>query len=116
MRFNEDTLAQETTANYLRDYLGWESIYAYNAETLGKEGTLGRKDDTEVVLTRYLGEALIKLNPGLPADAYSSAIRKITQATVSQSLLLTNRERYETLRDGVLVEYRDAKGELEKAR
>ena len=68
------------------------------------------------MLTRYLGEALIKLNPGLPADAYQSAIRKITEATVSQSLLLTNRERYETLRDGVVVEYRDAKGELKKAR
>jgi type I restriction enzyme, R subunit len=116
MRFNEDTLAQETTANYLREHLGWESVYAYNTEALGKEGTLGRKNETEVVLTRYLGEALMKLNPGLPSDAYQSAIRKITEATVSQSLLLTNRERYETLRDGVLVEYRDAKGELKKAR
>src|SRR5208337_4267217 len=116
MRFNEDTLAQETTANYLRDHLGWESVYAYNTETLGKEGTLGRKDETEVVLTRYLGEVLMKRNPDLPPDAYQSAIRKITEATVSQSLLLTNRERYEALRDGVLVEYRDAKGELKKAR
>ena len=43
MKYNEDTLAQETTANYLRDKLGWESVYAYNTETLGKEGTLGRK-------------------------------------------------------------------------
>ena len=116
MRFNEDTLAQETTANYLRDHLGWESAYAYNTETLGKEGTLGRKDETEVVLTRYLGEALVKLNPDLPADAYQAAIRKITEATVSQSLLLTNRDRYETLRDGVVVEYRDAKGDLKKVR
>ena len=116
MRFNEDTLAQETTANYLRDHLGWESVYAYNTETLGKEGTLGRKDETEVVLTRYLGETLVKLNPGLPADAYQAAIRKITEATVSQSLLLTNRERYETLRDGVVVEYRDAKRDLKKER
>lgn len=112
MRFNEDTLAQETTANYLRDHLGWDSVFAYNNETFGKEGTFGRKDETEVVLTRYLGEALMQLNPGLPAEAYQSAIRKITEATVSQSLLLTNRERYETLRQGVVVEYRDAKGDL----
>ena len=116
MRFNEDTLAQETTANYLRDHLGWDSVYAYNTETLGKEGTLGRSSETEVVLTRYLGEALMKLNPRLPTDAYQSAIRKITEATVSQSLLLTNRERYETLREGVVVEYRDAKGDLKKER
>ena len=109
-------MAQETTANYLRDHLGWDSVYAYNTETLGKEGTLGRSSETEVVLTRYLGEALMKLNPRLPTDAYQSAIRKITEATVSQSLLLTNRERYETLREGVVVEYRDAKGDLKKER
>ena len=116
MRFNEDTLAQETTANYLRDHLGWDSEYAYNTETFGKEGTLGRTDDSEVVLTRYLGEALTMLNPGLPADAYQAAIRRITEATVSQSLLLTNRERYDLLRDGVVVEYRDSRGDLKKAR
>jgi len=116
MKFNEDTLAQETTANYLRDKLGWDSVYAYNSETLGKEGMLGRSSETEVVLTRYLGEALVKLNPGLPTDAYQSAVRTITDATISQSLLLTNRERHEMLRDGVLVEYRDSKGELKKAR
>src|SRR5438046_112521 len=98
MKFNEDTLAQETTANYLRDALGWDSIFAYNAETLGPEGTLGRKDETEIVLTRHLGEALVKLNPGLPDDAYRTGIRELTQATVAQSLLMINRERYDKLR------------------
>ncbi len=29
-RLNEDTLVQQTTAEYLRDELGWESVYAYN--------------------------------------------------------------------------------------
>ena len=116
MKYNEDTLVQETTANYLRDQLGWESVYAYNEEKFGPEGTLGRKDDTEVVLTRYLGEALIKLNPGLPQEAYQAAIREITQPTISQSLLHANREKYNLLRDGVLVSYRDEKGALKKAR
>jgi len=84
MKYDEHTLVQETTATYLRDQLGWESVYAYNTETFGKEGTLGRKDETEIVLTRYLGEALIELNPGLPQEAYHAAIREITQPTVSQ--------------------------------
>ena len=116
MKYNEDTLVQETTANYLRDQLGWESVYAYNEEKFGPEGTLGRKDETEVVLTRYLGEALIKLNPGLPQEAYQAAIREITQPTISQSLLHANREKYNLLREGVLVSYRDEKGALKKAR
>ena len=116
MKLNEDTLAQETTANYLRDALGWESVFAYNTETFGPEGTLGRKDETEIVLTRYLGEALMTLNPGLPQGAYQAAIRELTQSTLSQSPVLTNRERYEKLRDGVLVEYRDPKGDLKRER
>jgi type I restriction enzyme R subunit len=116
MRYDEDTLVQQTTADYLRDKLGWDSVYAYNTERFGSEGTLGRKDETEVVLTRYLGEALVKLNPGLPQEAYQAAIREITQATVSQSLLLTNRDKYNLARDGVLVPYRDEKGTSKKAR
>jgi type I restriction enzyme R subunit len=116
MRYDEDTLVQATTADYLRDQLHWESKYAYNTETFGSEGTLGRKDDTEVVLTRYLGEALVKLNPGLPQEAYQAAVREITQATVSQSLLHTNRDKYNLVRDGVLVPYRDDRGTSKKVR
>ena len=78
MKYNEDTLVQETTANYLRAQLHWDSVYAYNDEKFGPEGTLGRKDETEVVLTRYLGEALVRLNPHLPREAYQAAIREIT--------------------------------------
>ena len=68
--FNEDTLVQQTTAEYMRDELGWDLVYAYNEETFGPEVTLGRKDDRDVVLTRYLGEALVTVNPGLPQKAY----------------------------------------------
>jgi len=52
--YTEDTHVQQTTANYLRDQLDWETVFAYNEEVFGPEGTLGLKDDREVVLTRYL--------------------------------------------------------------
>ena len=41
--FTEDTLVQRTTADYLHDHLGWDLVYAYNEETFGPEGTLGRR-------------------------------------------------------------------------
>ena len=47
--------------------LGWENVYAWNDETFGPDGTLGRKDTTEAVLTRDLRAALHRLNPDLPA-------------------------------------------------
>lgn len=67
--FNEDTLVQQTTADYLRDKLGWESVYAYNQEAYGHDGLLGRDSDREVVLTRYLRQAFKKFNPDLPESA-----------------------------------------------
>ena len=39
---SEDRLVQETFAEHLRDKLGWESVYAWNDETFGPGGTLGR--------------------------------------------------------------------------
>lgn len=113
---NEDTLVQATTADYLKEQLGWESVYAYNNETYGAEGTLGRQSDKDVVLTRYLGEALVKLNPGLPDAAYQDALRQITEAPVTENTLQINFEQYEQIKNGVLVQYRNAKGELEKKR
>ncbi len=62
---SEDVLVQRTTADYFRDELGWESVYAFDAETFGSEGTLGRTSKKEIVLTRYLRRALEKLNPRL---------------------------------------------------
>ncbi len=113
---NEDTLVQQTTADYLQEQLGWESVYAYNNETFGLEGTLGRQSDKEVVLKRYLGEALVRLNPGLADAAYQDALRQITAAPVTENTLQINFEQYALIKNGVQVQYRNDKGELEKKR
>ncbi|MDD2255203.1 hypothetical protein, partial [Methanoculleus sp.] len=57
--YTEDTLVQQTTAEYLEQHLGWDSVYAYNNEDFGPESLLGRSSDREVVLTRYLREKLV---------------------------------------------------------
>jgi type I restriction enzyme R subunit len=43
----EDNLVQQTTADYLEQQLGWESIYAYNNEDFG-QGNLPRLMNREV--------------------------------------------------------------------
>ena len=35
--YTEDTLVQQTTAEYLEQQLGWESVYAYNNEDFGPD-------------------------------------------------------------------------------
>lgn len=93
-QYTEDTLVQQTTAEYFRDQLGWESVYAYNNEDFGPNSLLGRASDREVVLTRTLRAKLQELNPGLPDAAYDEAIRQITATVAAQSLIATNREKY----------------------
>jgi type I restriction enzyme R subunit len=114
-RLTEDSLVQQTSAEYLHDVLGWESVYAFE-ETFGPESMLGRASDREVVLTRYLRAALERLNPGFPDAAYADAVRQITEYGVSQSGLATNREKDALLRDGVLVSFRADDGRLKKER
>ena len=113
LRFTEDNLVQKTTADYLERQLGWKSVYAYNNETFGSDGTFGRENDREVVLTRYLRQALENFNPGLPDSAYENGIREIIQVTAAQSTLQTNREKHDLLRNGVKVTYRDPQGQME---
>ena len=114
--FSEDLLVQRTTADFLESALHWKSVMAWNRETFGPDGTLGRTDEREVVLTRYLRPALEQINPGLPDEVYDLAVDQITQANASQKLLQTNREKHDLLRDGVQVEYRNDAGDMETAR
>lgn len=114
--YTEDTLVQQTTAAYLEQELGWESVYAYNSENFGPESLLGRHSDREVVLSRTLRAKIEELNPGLPATAYDDAVRQIVSVSASQTLLATNREKYELLKEGVLVTFRKADGERVRER
>ncbi len=114
--YTEDTLVQQTTADYLEQPLGWESIYAHNAEDFGPNSLLGRASDREVVLTRYLSAALRLLNPSLPDAAYDDAVQQITATAASQTLVAANREQYNLLRDGVMVTFHNDKGERVRQR
>jgi len=112
---SEDRLVQATFAEHLAKVLGWESIYAWNEETFGPEGTLGRADTKDVVLTRDLRAALVRLNPELPPSAIDDAVRALTVNDVSRSMLQHNRDFYRMLRGGVQVHYRDAAGHQKAA-
>ena len=116
MSYTEDTLVQQTTAEYLEKQLGWGPVYAYNNEDYGPGSLLGRTSDREVVLTRPLREKLVALNPGLSDAAYDDAVRQITATVASQTLVTTNREKYAQICDGVQVTFRNGKGERVRQR
>ncbi|SDF12525.1 type I restriction endonuclease subunit R [Thalassobaculum litoreum] len=113
---SEDRLVQETFADHLERTLGWNSVYAFNHETFGPDGTLGRNDTKEAVLTRDLRAALARLNPDLPETAIEEAVRALTVYDVSRSMVQHNRDFYRLIRGGVPVTYRDEQGRQKSAR
>ncbi|NLN59755.1 MAG: type I restriction endonuclease subunit R [Deltaproteobacteria bacterium] len=114
--YTEDTLVQQTTAEYLERELGWESVYAYNNENFGPDSLLGRESDREVVLTRTLRAKIEELNPGLPTTAYEDAVRRIVTVSASQNMAATNCEKYELIKEGTQVTFRNTKGERVRQR
>lgn len=112
---SEDRLVQETFAQHLETALGWDCVYAWNAETFGPNGTLGRSDEREVVLVRDLRAALVRLNPGLPAAAIESAVTQLKHHDHTRSLVQHNQLFHRLMRDGVPVSYRDEQGHQRQA-
>ncbi|MBN2563993.1 MAG: type I restriction endonuclease subunit R [Phycisphaerae bacterium] len=111
---NEDRLVQKTVADHLRQAHGWDSVYAWNEETFGPDGTFGRASERDVVLPHELQYALRSLNVGLPEAALQDAYQKLTRYDAARSLLQHNREFYKYMREGVPVTYRDADGVLHR--
>ena len=65
----------------------------------------------DVVLEDRLRQALLRLNPDLPAEAVDDAFRKLTRAD-APSLIERNRSLHRMLIDGVAVEYRRKDGSI----
>lgn len=116
MAMTEETLVQEVTADYLLNQLQWDESVLGMYEKLGKEGDLGRLSEQEVVLTRYLGEKLIELNPGLPDVAYQEALRLVCEMPASTNIVAVNKEKYSLHKNGVEVSFHNEKGERVKKR
>ncbi|MDX1279218.1 type I restriction endonuclease subunit R, partial [Oceanihabitans sediminis] len=113
--YSEDGLIEQATQDVLEE-LGWTVVTAWKKESFGTEGLLGREDKTEVVLKRYLLQALQKLNSNHPDVAYEQAIELITQNVADQTLGRINKEKTDYLKNGVPVSYTNTKGELVKTK
>lgn len=118
--YSEDGLVEEATQEAL-EQLGWDVKVAWHKESFSSkddrsDGLLGRANKSEVILQRYLKEALVKLNPGLPNIAYQNAIDLIIQTEADKSLGALNKQKHELLTKGVQVSFQDEKGKLQKKR
>jgi len=109
--YSEDILIEQTSLHIFKEMLGWETIVAYDKEDFGPESLLGRSSRKDILLHRDINKWLRKLNPGLPDTAYETAILKLEEYSSSKTMGEVNYDKYKLLRDGIPVDYRNAKGE-----
>jgi len=111
--YSEDNLIEAASQQALED-LGWQVEYAWHKESFGEDGLLGRENKSEVILKRYLWQALKQLNPDLLDAAYQHAMDQIVQKAADKKLVQINKEKYDLLKNGVDVSFTNEKGELQK--
>ncbi|MCM8595742.1 type I restriction endonuclease, partial [Accumulibacter sp.] len=91
---------------------GWQ--VRSGAEIAPGEPAAERDDYAQTVLPGRLHDALVRINPTLPAEALDDAFRKLTRPE-GADLLTRNRSLHRLIVDGVTVEYRDADGSIRGA-
>ncbi len=111
--YSEDNLVEQAAQDVLEE-LGWQVEYAWTKETFGENGLLGRENKSEVILKRYLLQALEQFNPDLPNVAYQHAIDQISQKAADKKLVQINKEKYDLLKNGVSVSFTNKEGKLVK--
>ena len=111
--YSENILVQESAGQLLERELGWEVAFAYNTEKLGEDGSFGRKNYKEILLTRYFREALLRLNPWITPGQMEEAQKIMERHLSTSSLLQINEEKYFLIRDGIPVTVKKPGGRTE---
>ena len=111
--YSEDQLIEQPCMDIFQE-LSWETANVYEGETFGKDGTLGRDSEADVILKTRFYKAIQNLNPNLPKQAYDLAYESINSNDITRSIVDINFEKYSLLKDGVPVTYKNDKGEIIK--
>src|SRR5687767_6560664 len=75
-----------------------------------------RTNKRDVILLDRVRQAAVALNPSFPKSAIDDALEDLADRRQAMSQEAANREIYQLLRDGVPVEFDDAKGQKQKER
>ena len=113
--FNEDNLVEQTVIKLIKEI--WDDkachVNAYKDED---DLLLGRDNQGEVILKKYLLPALQNINPTVPVDALLQGVDAITRDRSNLSLVKANQEIYKLLRDGVNVNVIQSNGDTTSER
>ncbi|MBR5951297.1 MAG: hypothetical protein IKZ87_07685, partial [Actinomycetaceae bacterium] len=100
-KYSEAEAVQKPAGELLRDELDWKLVYAWNDETFGEGGTLGRANEKEVLLFDEVRAALARLNPELTSNEIDTVITTLTSTLSTDSLMQTNEKKHQLFIGGI---------------
>ena len=95
---------------------GFDSLNCHTEDPEDLNDGSGRANKRDVILVDRVREAAIRLNPDIPAKAIDDALEKLLDRRQAMSLVAANQEIYNLLRDGIPVEFDNAKGQKQQER
>lgn len=107
MAFLNESHIEDADIQFFEMMLGYKHLNAWKHQLIGRESL------KDVVLKDRLSEKLTKLNPQLPSDCISHAVKELTKSRISRPTIQANKEIYEIIRGGIPVEYKNAQGRTE---
>ena len=116
-QFNEDNLVEQTVIKLIKKVWMDEKCHI-NAYTDLEDARLGRENQGEVVLKKYLTPQLEKINPNIPLESLQEAVEQLIRNRSHLTLVKANQEIYNLIRDGanVKVPKSDGSSKIERIR
>ncbi|MCB1029376.1 MAG: type I restriction endonuclease subunit R, partial [Microthrixaceae bacterium] len=108
-QFGESAVVENPALDLLAE-LGW-TVGNGGAEEFGSAGTLGRDSIADVVLVHRLRDAIVRLNPGLPALVAQEALDEFVKDRSAMDPVRANKAVHELLRDGYRASWRNDDGD-----
>jgi type I restriction enzyme, R subunit len=105
-----ESIVEEAALAWL-ETMGYPVLHGPDLAAGGQTAERSDPNYRDVVLEGRVRQALVRLNPDLPAEAQEEAFRKLTKAD-APSLIERNRALHRMLVDGVTVEYRRRDGSI----
>jgi len=95
---------------------GFDSLDCYTEDPEDLHDGSGRANKRDVILVDRVKEAAVRLNPDIPPKAIDDALEKLLDRRQAMSLVAANQDIYNLLRDGIPVEFANAKGQRQEDR
>ena len=112
---SEDQIEQALLQR-LQHLHGFDSLDCYTEDPEDLNDGSHRANKRDVILVDRVKEAAVALNPNIPTKAIDEALEKLLDRRQAMSLVAANREIYDLLRDGIPVEFDNAKGQKQQER